>query len=61
MRGLYYALVGVYTDLSYAARLGRYHGWRTLMGIAAWLDIRLVRLHTHCHRRAARLRRQNGE
>lgn len=58
MRGFYYALVGVYDDLSLTARLGRYHAWRAVMWVAWRVDIWFVRLHTLALTRATRLERR---
>jgi hypothetical protein len=57
MKGFYYALVGVYNDLSYLARLGRYHAWCVVMAVAWRVDLWFVRLHTHALKRATRLDR----
>jgi hypothetical protein len=38
----------------------RFLFWRGVMRAAAWCDIRLMRLHTAAHLRAARLDRREG-
>lgn len=58
MKGFYYAIVGVYSDFSYLARLARYHAWRAVMAVVWRVDIWLVRLHTHAFSRASHLERK---
>ena len=58
LRGFYYALVGVYDDLSLAARYARYHAWCAIMAVAWRVDLWFVRLHTLAFSKASRLERK---
>jgi len=61
MRSFYYAFVGIYDDLSYAARVLRYHAWHGVMWLAWKIDLLFVRLHTHAFAKASKAKdRRNG-